>query len=81
MLLDHILINVRQTSGGDLAAIVERGNLEHGSNFYFLIFSASWGRIEKHVYNENIYPHNLVYCSPHRGCTNMHDTSLERKLI
>jgi len=48
MLLDHILINVRQISVGDLAAIVERGNLEHGANFYFLIFSASWGRIEKY---------------------------------
>jgi len=39
--------DVRQISVGDLAAMAERWNMEHGANFYFLIFSASWGRIEK----------------------------------
>jgi len=42
------LENVRQISVGDLAALAERWNLEHGANFYFLFFSAFWGRIEKY---------------------------------
>jgi len=40
--------NVRQISVGDLAAMAERWKLEHGANFNFLIFSASWGGIEKY---------------------------------
>jgi len=41
-------MNVRQISVGDLAALAERWNLEHGANFYFLFFSAFLGRIEKY---------------------------------
>jgi len=45
----HLTVKyVRQISVGDLAALAERWNLEHGANFYFLFFSAFWGRIEKY---------------------------------
>jgi len=41
-------VNAVESMCVKLAAMAERWNLEHEANFYFLIFSVSWGRIEKY---------------------------------
>jgi len=40
-------LDVRQISVGDLATIAERWNLEHESNFYFLIFFCLFLRLQR----------------------------------